>query len=286
MQQHAGEHILSGLIHKRFGYHNVGFHIGAQVMEVDFDGPISPEQLEELELRANRAVWQNLPIRCTYPSRETLPTISYRSKKALEYPVRIVEIPGYDICACCGVHVSHTGQIGLIKVLSCVKFHQGVRLQLVCGKRAYEYLSKVYEQNRQVSQTFSAKILETGSAAQRFNQLFNEEKFRATGLQKRLLDTIAAGFASKGDTVLFEEALSAAQLRELADKIAVVCGGTAAVFSGTDETGYSLCIIGNTAKELGADLIRVLGARGGGKPGSFQGSVQATKAQIEVFFKK
>ena len=179
MQQHSGEHILSGLIHAAFGYHNVGFHVGKDTMEVDFDGPIPTEALAQLEAEANRAVWENLPIRCWYPSPEALPQVSYRTKKALPWPVRIVEVPGYDTCACCGVHVASTGEIGLIKILSCVKFHQGVRLEMLCGRRAYRHLCQAYDQNRQVSQAFSAKLMETGAAARRINEQLAAEKFRA-----------------------------------------------------------------------------------------------------------
>ena len=284
MQQHTGEHILSGLIHEKFGYHNVGFHIGTDMMEVDFDGPITWEELTELEEKANRAVWKNLPIRCSYPAPEVLPTIPYRSKKALEHPVRIVEVPGYDICACCGVHTAFTGEVGIIKAVSCVKFHQGVRIQMLCGNRAYRYLCQVQEQNRQVSQLFSAKPLETGAAASQFQQQLVNEKFRATSLQKRLFAAIAAGYAGKGRVIHFEEELTAAGVRELTDKIAALCGDTAAVLSGTDETGYNVCILGANAKELGAALTAAFPGRGGGKPGTFQGSVQATKTQLLAFF--
>ena len=159
MQQHTGEHILSGLICSRYGVSNVGFHVGAQVMEIDFSGPVPAEDLFRLELAANEAIWKDLEVRCYYP--ENLDQLEYRSKKALKGPVRIVEVPGFDRCACCGVHVKHTGQVGIIKILSMVKFHQGVRLELVCGKRAFEYLCRVNEQNKQISGLLSAKPLST-----------------------------------------------------------------------------------------------------------------------------
>jgi alanyl-tRNA synthetase len=165
MQQHTGEHILSGILNARFGYQNVGFHVGADVMEVDFDGPLTPEEVAWAELEANKAIWQNLPVRCWYPAEEELPYVIYRTKRALPWPVRIVQIPGVDSCACCGIHVSHTGQVGLIKVISCVKFHQGVRLEMVCGQRAYAYMCRIFEQNKAVSQMLSAQMPETASAA-------------------------------------------------------------------------------------------------------------------------
>ena len=286
MQQHTGEHILSGLINRKYGYHNVGFHMGKQAMEVDFDGPIPAEDLIWLEAEANRAVWQNLPVKHWYPAPQELPLVPYRTKKALPWPVRIVQVPGYDSCACCGVHVATTGEVGIIKILSAVKFHQGVRLEMLCGRRAYEFLSAVYDQNRLVSQAFSAKILQTGEAAQRMNEQLSAEKFRAAGLEKKLFSMIAQGYESAGDVVRFEEDLAPGAVRELADAIAKTCGGVAAVFSGSDEAGFNFCLIGpaDPVKTMGASLTKALNGRGGGKPGSFQGSVKATRQQIEGFF--
>ena len=286
MQQHSGEHILSGLIYAQYGYHNVGFHVGKSAMEVDFDGPIPPDALAQLELQANMAVWQNLPITCWYPSPEELPNVPYRRKRELAWPVRIVQVPGHDACACCGVHVAKTGEIGLIKILSCTKFHEGVRLEMLCGRRAYEYTCRIYEQNRQVSQTFSAQALQTGEAAKRFADQLSAEKFRAAGLEKRVFAAIAAGYAGRGAVLHFEEGLSSGGVRELADAIAQVCCGTAAVFSGSDTEGYSLCLVSRhgDVKELGTRLAKTLDGRGGGKPGFFQGSCKAGRREIEAFF--
>jgi len=285
MQQHTGEHILSGLICARYGYHNVGFHVGAQVMEIDFDGSIPQEDLADLEAAANRAIWEDLPVKCWYPSEKELLTVPYRSKKALPWPVRIVEVPGCDICACCGVHVPRTGQIGLIKILSSVKFHEGVRLQLVCGERAYRMLCGIFDQNKLVSQTFSAKLLETGEAAKRMNDQLNREKLRCADLEKRVFAQIAESYVNQENALHFEPSLTPNGVRELADRIAEKVSGWAAVFSGSDEAGYSLCIISKTldVRPLGTDLTKALNGRGGGKPGAFQGSLKATEAAIRAW---
>ena len=286
MQQHTGEHILSGLINRKYGYHNVGFHMGKQAMEVDFDGPIPAEDLAWLEAEANRAVWQNLPVKHWYPEPEELPQVAYRTKRELPWPVRIVQVPGYDSCACCGVHVARTGEVGIIKILSCVKFHQGVRLEMLCGRRAYEFLGAVYDQNRLVSQAFSAKVLQTGEAAQRMNEQLSAEKFRAAALEKKLFSLTAQSYENAGDVLRFEENLIPGAVRELADAIAKTCGGVAAVFSGSDQAGYNLCLIGpaDSVKATGAAMTKALNGRGGGKPGSFQGSVKATREEIEAFW--
>ena len=279
MQQHSGEHIVSGIVHSLFGWHNVGFHMGSQLMTIDFDGPISAEALQDIERRANEAVWANLPVRCWYPEPDVLPTVKYRSKKALPWPVRIVEIPGIDNCACCGTHVKHTGEIGLIKLVSCIKFHAGVRIEMACGSKALELTGAVFAQNRAVSQAFSAKMLETGAAAVKMNEALAAEKLRANTLQSQLFDRIAADFTGKTNICYFAENLAPGQVRELADKMADVCSGWAAVLSG-EEGNYSICIVSRhgDVKAVG----QALGARGGGKPGFFQGSLRAEKTEIEA----
>ena len=287
MQQHTGEHIVSGLINRYFGYHNTGFHVGEQVMEVDFDGPIDPDMLNRIEREANEAIWQDIPLQCWIPSPEELPEVVYRTKRPLPWPVRIVQVPGYDSCACCGIHVTTTGQVGMIKILSCVKFHQGVRLEMVCGKRALDVMCRVFDQNKLVSQAFSAKIMETGEAAQRMNEQLAAEKFRAAGLEKQLWQCIASGYAGKTNPVHCQPEISSAGVRELADAIGAVCAGYAVVYSGSDQDGYSLCIVSpalQNARELGSAAAQALNGKGGGKPVCYQGRFQTTAQEIQAYF--
>ena len=288
MQQHSGEHIVSGIIHRRYGYHNTGFHMGSDLVTIDFDGVIPPEDLPIIEAEANRAVWANLPIRCYVPEPEELAGLRYRTKRALPWPVRIVEVPGCDSCACCGVHVASTGEIGLVKLLTVMGFRGGSRMEMVCGRWAMELLCAVFDQNRHVSQAFSAKILETGEAARRMNEQLSQLKYRLVGLEKQHFAAIAAGYAATGDTLHFEEGLDSTGIRELADAIAEVCGGMAAVFSGSDAEGYGFCLAAREGdlRQLCRDMTGALNGRGGGKPNFQQGRVQAEKRRILEFFEK
>lgn len=286
MQQHSGEHIVSGIIYRRYGYHNTGFHMGADTITIDFDGVIPAEELASIEAEANSAVWQNLPIRCWYPSPEELPTITYRTKRALPWPVRIVEIPGFDTCACCGTHVKATGEIGLIKLFSVMGFRGGTRMEMACGRRALEILNTAYEQNRQVSNTFSAKMAETGEAAARISEQLGQQKFKISQLEKQIFKSIAAGFVGQGDILYFADDLDNTGIRELADAIADTCGGTAAVFCGSDEEGYAFCLVTREGdlREQTKAMTKALDGRGGGKPNFQQGRVRGTKAQIREYF--
>lgn len=286
MQQHSGEHIVSGVVHEKYGYHNVGFHMGSDVITIDFDGPIPAADLPVIEAKVNEAVWKNIPLHIWYPSPEELPIVGYRTKRELPWPVRIVEVPGYDKCACCGVHVASTGEIGLVKLFTVVKFHQGVRIEMACGRRALEHLNAVYDQNRQVSQAFSAKLLETGAAARQMNELLAKEKYTVTGLQRQLFEGVARSYVNCGDVLHFTRDLEPALVRELADKIADVCAGTAAVFSGSDAGGYSFCLVAREGdlRPLGKAMTQTLNGRGGGKPNFQQGQVKAAEAEIRAFF--
>ena len=287
MQQHTGEHIVSGIIHRRYGYHNVGFHMGATFTEIDFDGVIPAEDLPSIEMEANEALWKNLAVKCWYPAEEELPKVFYRTKKALPWPVRIVQVPGYDSCACCGVHVSQTGEVGLVKLVSIMSFRGGSRMEMACGRRALNILNHAFDQNRQVSQAFSAKITETGAAARKMNEALAAEKYRSAGLQKQIFQSVAESYVNRSNVLHFEAGLESGQVRELADVIADRCDGFAAVFSGTDDTGYGYCLVAQQGdlREFGKAMTFALSGRGGGKPNFQQGRVSASEAEIRNFFK-
>ena len=286
MQQHSGEHIVSGILYSRYGCHNTGFHMGADVTTIDFDCIIPAQDLPEIEALANQAVWQDLQVKCWIPSPEELPAIAYRTKRALPWPVRIVEIPGFDCCACCGTHVKRTGEIGLIKLLSVVNFRGGTRMEMACGALALALLNTSYEQNKLVSRAFSAQPHQTGEAALRMNQLLAQQKYRISQLERQMFAAVAAGYAGQADVVHFEDGLDGTGVRLLADAIAQVCGGWAAVFSGSDAEGYGFCLVsGHTdLRPLGKAMTQALNGRGGGKSDCQQGRLMAEKAKILDFF--
>ncbi len=285
MQQHTGEHIVSGIINRRWGYHNVGFHIGAQGMVIDFDGVIPAGELASIEEEANRVVWENLPLRCWYPSPEELPQVTYRTKRALPWPVRIVEVPGVDRCACCGVHVAATGEVGLVKIFTSTGLRGGTRMEMACGAQALDMLNTAFDQNRQVSQAFSAQWQETGAAARRMNGALEEEKARVSSLWNRIFTGIAQSYVNCGNVLHFEPGLEPVQLRDLADAIGSVCGGRAAVFSGEGSSfNYAIVARQGDLRPLGKAMTAALQGRGGGKPNYQQGRVSATEAEIRAFF--
>lgn len=286
MQQHSGEHIVSGLAHALWGCENVGFHMGAEVVTIDLSLPLDQEQLARLEAEANRYIYLDVPVEITYPSPEELEHIQYRSKKELTGQVRIVAFPGADCCACCGTHVRSAGQVGLVKLLSAQKFREGVRIELVCGGRALRYLSRALEQNAQVSHLLSAKVFETGAAVERLLAENETLKSRLASLEESRFAALAREYAGAGDVLLFEDGLSSDSLRRLCDAVLHACGGRCACFSGDDSSGYKYAVgqAGGNLRDFVKELNQALSGRGGGKPDFVQGSVRAPRKAIEQFF--
>lgn len=285
MQHHSGEHIVSGIAHSKWGCDNVGFHMGADVITIDLNTLIDETQLQELEQDVNRYIWEDHPIQIDFPSPEELEVLPYRSKKALTGRVRIVSFPGADMCACCGTHVATSGQVGLVKLLSVQKFRDGVRIELVCGKRAMDYLTRTLEQNRMISNLLSAKPMETAAAVQRLMEENNQLKSRILAMEDSQFAALAEQHANAGNVILFQDGLTPDGLRRLCDKVLQNCNGRCACFSGDDQSGYKYAI-GEKDGDLRAfvkELNQTLSGRGGGKPFFAQGSVSASRAEIEAF---
>ena len=285
MQLHSGEHILSGVIHRRFGYENVGFHMGADFVTIDFSGMLTQEDLSAVEAEANEWVWKNVPIEITYPDAEALKAIPYRSKKTLEGPVRLTGFPGADLCACCGTHVMRSGEVGLVKFLSCQKFRDGVRLELLCGERALRALAASWEQNLRIGQALSVKGEKTFAAVERLRGELGETKAQLAAMEEERFREIAAQQAGRGDVLLIEPAMRPESVRRLCDAAAQVCGGRCAVFAGADGAyHYAVIHAGQDIRGLVKDMNAALHGRGGGRDGFAQGSVSCTESDIRAFF--
>lgn len=288
MQQHSGEHMVSGLVHEAYGYDNVGFHMGADEITIDFSGVLTAGQIEEIEEEVNRKIWENTPVKIFYPSREELKKLPYRSKKALEGRIRLVEFPGADLCACCGTHVTHTGEIGMVKLLSVENFRSGVRVTMICGKRVLRYLNMVEGQNHRISVRLSAKPRETADAVERLG----EENYRLKGqllvMEQELCRTEAQRCAGAGSVLLFHEGLDADGVRKMADAVMQECAGCCAVFSkGADGSyKYAMGEKNGDLREFVKEMNAALSGRGGGRPFFVQGSVNATETEIRRFFEK
>ena len=285
MQQHSGEHIISGLLCSTFHCDNVGFHMGADVVTIDYNAPITWEQALEVERRANAYIWADHPIRIWYPSAEELAALPYRSKKELTGAVRITEFPGVDRCACCGTHVASSGQVGLLKLLSCQKFRDGVRLELLCGQRALDCLAAGWEQARQIGQALSVKPQSAFAAVSRLQEELLSLKEKAARLEKADFAHTAAQYRGAGSVLHIAEPLDGDGARRLCDAIAKAAGGRCAVFAGRDgDYRYAVIESGGDLRQFIKDMNTALHGRGGGRDGFAQGSAACTAEEVRAFF--
>lgn len=288
MQQHSGEHIVSGLVHEAFGYDNVGFHMGSDVITIDFSGMLDEAQMAEIEAKANQIIWENQEVEIFYPSEEELKELEYRSKKELSGWVRIVRFPGADTCACCGTHVTRTGEIGMVKLLSVVKFREGVRMEMISGRRVLDYLNMVNEQDRQISVKLSAKMDKTAQAVARLQDENFALKGRMHSLEENFIVNEAAKWNDCENPLLFENGMEAGSVQKLADAVLQVCKGRCAVFSRNADGSYKYAMgeKDGELRQFTKDMNAALNGRGGGKPFFVQGSVQASEKEIRAFFEE
>ncbi len=284
MQQHTGEHILSGLVHSMYGYDNVGFHLGQEATTLDFNGELSGEQILDLERRANQAVYEDIPVQVLYPDSEELKKLDYRSKIEIEGQVRLVSVPGYDICACCAPHVQRTGEIGVIKVQSCERHRGGCRVTIVCGDRALKDYQEKQRGVTDVSVALSARPDQIGEAVLRLKEQQEKLREQLNRMQALYLEEKLGRIRpDQRNVCIFEEDLDNIAVRNFINGAVERCPGICAAFVGTDDGGYRY-ILGSRnvdlrvfAKELNARFQ----GKGGGKPEMVQGSLTGTREEIE-----
>ena len=287
MEQHTGEHILSGTLHRLFGAENVGFHIGSPAVRMDMSVPLTAGQLAEAEAQANAVIRADAPVRCWYPAPEELAKLTYRSKKEIDGAVRLVDAGGADLCACCGTHTRTTGQVGQIKILASENYKGGVRLSIVCGERALEAAQAMRARQADIGALLSAKADQTAVAVHRVYDEYTALKFSHFGLCSQLFDALAAAVEPGADAIRILPGLDPDGLHRLAVRLSEATTGLCAALTPTEKgTGYCIAQNGGDVRALTKALNTALDGRGGGKPGICQGSCAAAPEQVERFLKE
>lgn len=283
MQQHSGEHIFSGLVHSKFGFNNVGFHLSDNIVTMDFDGVMSAEDVADIEYRANEVIVENLPVEVTFPAKEELAVLDYRSKIEIEGQVRIVTIPGVDVCACCAPHVRHTGEIGMLKVMSLSNYKGGVRISILCGFRALLAFRQKAEIISAISGSLSANQELLPELVEKLKNLNQDLKYRLAGAKQKLMEGKLAEIPKEQEhVVLFETDIETQVMRNVVNELTAVHSGICGMFVGTEEEGYQFIIGSSTrdCREIAALLREKAGARGGGSAAMIQGSVKAEEREL------
>ncbi len=287
MQQHTAEHIVSGIAHSLFGCENVGFHLSEDIVTLDFDKFLTPEELLKIEKLANKRVIENVGINSFYPDNKTLESLDYRSKKELEGAIRIVEIENTDMCACCAPHVKTAGQIGVIKLLDTEKLRGGIRIELKAGSRALDDYNEKYANVKKISSLLAVMQNETAEGVGRLLKNLSEQKGEITQLKlENMRLKVKSLKIERKITAHFEENLTVKDLQGFADLLFTTYGGIRAVFS---ENGggfaFSICGEADRLNEFFSRFKQELDVKGGGRNTMVSGNVTAKKQEIEEFFK-
>lgn len=284
MQQHTGEHIFTGLAHDIYGADNVGFHLSENTVTLDLNIELSEEQVRRLERTANLVITKNVPVKAYYPDEATLAATDYRSKKEIDGAIRLVEIEGVDICACCAPHVQTTGQIGMLKVASFGKYKGGTRVYILCGLRALDDYNHRMDLLAQAYQKLNCPEENVPDRIAGIMEENKQLKYRIAQIKgDMLMNQIAAYPSDVSDVTIFTEDLDAKIMRDGVNALVERHDGLCAIFSGNDEDGYNF-VIGSSTRDCGAiatGLRELLGAKGGGSKQMAQGSVSATRSTIE-----
>lgn len=286
MQCHSGEHIVSGTAHSLYGCTNVGFHLGENEVILDFDKELSQEQLDTIETIANQVIWENRPVLAEYPDPAVLRDLEYRSKLDLTENVRIVTIPGCDVCACCAPHVNATGEIGVIKLLSSMRHRGGIRIWMAAGQMALEDYRTKQGNVAAISAALSVKQHETAQGVARMKQELEAAYLALKEARQALAAEKCRDLPeTEGNLLLFEEDLDSQSMRTLVNAGMEKCSGVCAVFVGKD--GQYRHVMGSKHVDLRAksrEIHQALGGKGGGQPTMIQGTVTASRKEIEAYF--
>ena len=284
MQQHTGEHILSGIVCSTYGYNNVGFHLSTEITTLDFDGELSAEQVRELEIKANEMIYANIPVQVKFPNKKELAEMDYRSKIEIEGQVRIVEIPEIDRCACCAPHVKMTGEIGLIKIVSCERHRGGCRLTIVCGMRALKDYQQKQESVGNVSALLSAKPEKIAEAVVRLQEQQAKLREQLNSIQAMYLKgKLEMLTGNEKSACIFEETLDSIAMRNFVNDAMEKCSGVCGAFIGTDDGGYHYVLGSKTVdmREFSKKLNEMFHGKGGGKQQMVQGSLTGSAKEIQ-----
>lgn len=287
MQQHSGEHIISGLVHAAYGFDNVGFHMSETYTTCDFNGELTKEQMKEIETRANEAVFSDLAIVCKTFKESDIQEIAYRSKKALEGEVRLVTVPGYDTCACCGIHVKTTGAIGLIKLTNVERHRGGTRVTMLCGKRALDDSQQKQEIVSEACKLLSSKKETVIQSIRRLQEERDELKMANAALKGQLFEHKSNTYLTSQEPGLYieEPDLTGDELRRLCVLLTGKTERCVLVVTAVGETiKYALGSSARDIRPLNALLTTTFQGKGGGKKELCQGSLQVNQEELHAFY--
>lgn len=282
MQMHTGEHIFSGLVHKEFGFNNVGFHLSDNSATMDYDGKLSEDDVKGLEILTNKMIWASKNVRTFYPSADELSKLDYRSKSGIKGDVRLVDIENVDLCACCAPHVKNSSEVGLFKITSIETYKGGTRLNYLAGERAYNDYLRLSELESELSRSLNAKKGNIFESVGKLKHSVTELEYSNIALKRMKVSAVCDNTTSP---FIFLDSDYTDIMRFALGELKSKFNGLCAVFAGNDESGYRYLIEydGKDLMELSNKLKDNFEIKGGGRSGSLQGNLMGSKESINAF---
>ena len=282
MQNHSGEHIVSGIVNSLYGYDNVGFHMEEDYVTIDFNGELTREQLDEIEDKVNYAIYKNYSINCWFPDRTELSGLDYRSKLELTENVRLVSIENTDLCACCAPHVKSTGEVGIVKILDFMRHRGGIRLVMKAGSKALLDYREKYKSVYDISNLLSAKQPEVFNAVERVYNEVDDVNRELYNFKHKVAESDKNNLIYSGNISYFISSFYDTDMMRNLVNYGMEKSSLSLAFSGEDENGYSYIAGSNSLdmKNVARSINSNLNGRGGGRDTMIQGKVSATKEQI------
>jgi alanyl-tRNA synthetase len=194
MQQHSAQHVLSAAFVRLFNMPTVSFHMADDYCSIDLDTPLlKQDQIEAAERLTNEIVLENRPVDIRFTSREEAAALGLRKlPPAQRDQLRLIDIRDFDITACGGTHVAHTGQVGSVLLRKSEKVRQGYRVEFVAGQRAVSTARRDFSTLTETAGLFSANIYD---APQQARKALDEIKLLRK-LREQSLEDLAAAQAA------------------------------------------------------------------------------------------
>lgn len=287
MQNHTGEHIISGIIHNMFGYENVGFHLSNDsYFTCDYNGYIDPSTLSQIEKEVNLVIYQEKKVKAYYP--DDISNLNYRSKKPIDGKIRIVSIEDTDMCACCAPHVSNTGEVGILKIIDAIKYKGGIRITCVCGLDAYLDYKRRVDTEKELSILLNSNEKELVSAVKDQFENINKLKSEVSKLKNQLFDSIVLSIPNNEKRhIQFFENYSMDDLRQFSNKVVDKTNGTCLALSET-EKGFLFILISKDLNvlDIKQNMQANLNRKCGGNSSMISGNILSSKDDITLWFSK
>ena len=295
MQQHSGEHILSGILLANYQAENVGFHLSASSCQIDVTlAALSPEQAAAIEDAANAVIFANVPVGGRFVEQADLAGYSLRKEPGMEFSqIRLVSVENCDCCPCGGTHVARTGDVGLFKLRGWEKRKNNIRLDFVCGGRALADYRLKHDLSRALSTRFSTPVEGVLPAVERTLEKLDANLALLSATRKAYHEELAARLLAEAGNPkgtgphIVSRAFTnyaAGELQDFAARI-TAAGGICLAAASDSETGRTSVLFAAAANpplpmsELLKQTLTPIGGKGGGNAMSAQGGVQGGDAE-------